>query len=315
MKRSVLFFILFSTCVSYFAQDPHFSQYQNTRSYLNPAMVGTDSTLTLSTGYRLQWPGISGSYSTFHFSLDNYFRFLKGGLGIDYLHDVAGMGAFTTTRVDINYAPHIELFNHKLVLQPAIGLAYFQKSIDWTKLTFGDMIDERRGFVYNTNEVPGQNKKSNIDLSAGIFIYSSKFYGGIAVHHINQPDEGLIGPSKLPLKITLHTGANLTFKKDKNHNFILSPNLLYMQQQDFWELAPGVNAKYKWVVLGINYRNQDVFIVNAGIQFWLFKLEYSYDYTVSKLTNKATGGSHEIQMLWFIKSHKKPCSFKTIRLI
>ncbi len=315
MKRSILSFILLFITISFFAQDPHFSQYQSTRGELNPAVTGIDSTLAISTSYRLQLPNIGGSYSTFHFSADKYFRFLRGGLGINFLNDKEGNGAITTTRIELIYAPHFELFKHKIVFQPAFGMAYFQKTLDWSKLNFGDMIDERRGFVYQTQEVPGTSKKQNIDLSAGLFIYSSKYYGGIAVHHINQPDEGFIGPSRLPLKITLHTGANLSFRKDEKKYFILSPNLLFIKQQDFQEYMPGIKVKYKWAVLGINYRNEDAFIVNTGVQFRLFKLEYSYDYTVSKLTNKATGGSHEIQMTWFLKSHKKFFAGKTIRMI
>lgn len=314
MKRSGLFFILLYTSIFSFAQDPHFSQYQNTRSYLNPAMVGTDSSLVLSAGYRLQWPNAAGPYSTFHFSADNYFRFLRGGLGLNFLHDNEGNGTITTTRFELNYAPHIELFKHKLSVQPAIGIAYFQKEINWEKLVFVDEIDARRGFVYDTQEVPGTTKKSNLDLSAGIFIYSSKYYGGIAIHHINQPDEGFVGPSKLPIKTTLHVGANLSFKKDIKHKFIFSPNLLYLHQQDFQELLAGINLKLKWIVLGASYRNQDAFIINAGIQFRLFKLAYSYDNTVSSLKN-ITRGCHEAQMIWFIKSHKKVCDFKTIRMI
>ena len=314
MKPTTLLFVLLCNSIFVFAQDSHFTQYQSARGYLNPAMVGTDSTLVLSTGYRGQWPKIDGTYKTFRFSADKYVRLFKGGLGIDFIYDNAASGTLITNGITLNYAPHFELFKNKLVVQSGIGFGLMQKSIDWSKLTFGDMIDPQSGFVYNTNEVPGTSQKSFLDINAGIFIYSKSIYGGFAIHHLTEPDEGLIGPSKLPRKLTLHAGANLYFKKDVNHNFILSPNILYMQQQDFHELMPGITLKYKFIVAGFSYRNEDAFNTYAGLQFNFFKVGYSYDYTTSLLTNR-TGGSHEIQLAFFIHRKKNVCKIKTIRMI
>ena len=312
MKQLILSFALLFSSIFLVAQDPHFSQYNTSRTYTNPAFTGTDSTLVLATGYRMQWPNIDGSYNTFHFSADQYVRFLRGGFGINVLNDNQRNGTLITSRIEINYAPHFELFKHKLVIQPAISIGYFQKSIDWSKLTFGDQIDPQTGFVYNTNEVQRQSGKAGIDFSAGLLVYSNKFYGGLAVHHLTQPDEGLRGVSKLPMRLTMHTGANLSFN---TKNFTLSPNILFMKQQDSQILLPGIGAKYKWAALGLSYRSQDAFIINAGFQNRFLKIAYSYDYTISKLTNKATGGAHEIQLVWFLHYQKKVCRIKTIRLI
>lgn len=312
MKQLILSFAFLFNSIFLIAQDPHFSQYNTSRIYTNPAFTGTDSTLVLATGYRMQWPNIDGGYNTFHFSADQYVRFLRGGLGINIMNDNAGNGTLITSRIDVNYAPHYELFNHKLVVQPAISIGLFKKTIDWSKLTFGDQIDPQTGFIYNTNENGRLQSKSGIDFSAGLLVYGNKFYGGLAANHLTQPDEGLMGISKLPMKITMHTGANLSFN---NKNLILSPNILSIKQQDFQILLPGISAKYKWAVLGLSYRNQDAFIINAGFQNRFLKIAYSYDYTVSKITNKATGGSHEIQLAWFLHYQKKVCRIKTIRLI
>jgi len=83
------------------------------------------------------------------------------------------------------------------------------------------MIDARRGFVWNTNEiVPAQNK-TNLDFSAGLLGYSKRYFIGFSAHHITQPDEGLQGPSKLPMKITGHAGAIIPLEKEMNHLFLL----------------------------------------------------------------------------------------------
>jgi glycosyltransferase involved in cell wall biosynthesis len=53
----------------------------------------------------------------------------------------------------------------------------FQKYLDWSKLTFGDMIDPRRGFIYQTGDVPrGNGKRGYFDASAGFVGYTDIFY-------------------------------------------------------------------------------------------------------------------------------------------
>lgn len=314
MKKLILTLLSVIPALIGYSQDAHFSQYNNSRLNTNPAFTGSDSTLVIAANYRLQWPN-SVPYLAVNFSMDKYIRVLRGGIGFSYLYDNQMQGTYIKTRIDFNYAAHFELFKHKLVLKPGIQIGYFQNSIDWSKLTYGDMIDERRGFVYNTNEIPGSTNKSGVDLSAGLLLYNKSFFGGLAVHHINEPEEGFIGPAKLPVKITIHGGVNLKFKKDSAGRFMLSPTLLYMQQQDFHMLMPGVVAKYKFISLGISYRSEDAFIGTLAFQTKYLRIGYSYDYTVSKLTNEVTGGAHEIGISGFLKSKKKHCKIKTLRLI
>ena len=200
--------MLFSLGISenLFAQDPEFTQFYANPLYLNPAFAGTARCPRVNLNYRNQWPAISGTYVTYSASYDQHFDALAGGLGLLVTNDKAGQGTLTTTNVAAMYSYQLNI-NREFSMKFGFQAAYFQKSIDWSKLTFGDMIDERRGFVYNTNEVPGLSKKSNVDLSVGLLGYSKRYFFGFAAHHLTQPDEGLIGPSKLPMKITGHAGA------------------------------------------------------------------------------------------------------------
>ena len=312
MKNLIGYFLLFLSINISFAQDAHFSQYNSSRLNTNPSFTGTDSTLNISTGGRLQWYNMDGGYKSFYFSADNYVRFMSAGIGVNYMYNSEINGAYTNFRIDLNYAPHFELFKHKLAVQPSFQMAYMQYTLDWSKLIFGDQIDERTGFVYNTRELPGRSQISIADFATGLLIYSTHYYGGIAVQHLTQPNIGYVGTSQLPIKITIHTGAIIGFK---TKNFTLSPNILYMQQSTATMFLPGVTAKYKMVVAGVSYRANDAFIMNAGFQCRFLKIGYSYDYTTSLLTNKTTGGAHEVQLTWFMHYRKTPNKIKTLRLI
>jgi type IX secretion system PorP/SprF family membrane protein len=193
-----------------------------------------------------------------------------------------------------------------------VGLqaTYAQKSVDWSKLNFGDMIDPRRGFIYNTNEVPNATSKTNVDFSAGLLGYSRRYFFGAAVHHITEPDEGFLGPSKLPMKYTGHAGAVIPIGGRYSETSI-SPNVLFQKQQDFQQLNLGIYFSKGPLVGGMWYRNQDSFILLLGFQQDLFKFGYSYDVTVSKLTN-ATAGSHELSFQMQFECKPKKKKFRTV---
>ena len=293
LKRIILPILLFSCAYSnnLFAQDPEFTQFYANPLYLNPAFAGTAGCPRVNLNYRNQWPGISGTYVTYAASIDRHMEAVNGGLGFIATSDDAGKGVLRTTNVSgiYSYLLHV---TRQFSLKFGLQATFFQKSIDWSKLTFGDMIDARRGFVYNTNEKQRLKSKSNVDFSAGILGYSQKYFFGFAAHHLTQPNEGLQGTSKLPMKLTAHAGALLPIGDKENQTFI-SPNFMYQQQQDFQQLNLGLYIS-KWpFVAGLWYRNQDALIAVVGIQQHSFKVGYSYDVTVSKLSD-VTYGSHEV---------------------
>jgi type IX secretion system PorP/SprF family membrane protein len=292
LKRHLFPILLFTfLCGSLIAQDPAFSQFYANPLSLNPAFAGTARCPRVNLNYRNQWPGISGTYVTYSASIDRHLDALQGGLGLLATTDNAGKGTLKTTTISGMYSYLLQVtrsFSFKFGFQAT----FFQKRIDWSKLTFGDMIDARRGFVYDTEEEKKLDQRSNVDFSAGFLGYSEKYFFGAALHHITEPEEGLLNSSKLPRKFTAHAGAVIPLG-DKGNRTSISPNILYQQQQDFTQLNMGIYLN-KWpFVAGFWYRTDDAFIVLLGIQQHSFKIGYSYDVTVSKLTN-ASHGSHEI---------------------
>ena len=308
----VILTVLFSTCLSenIFAQDPLFTQFYANPLYLNPALAGAARCPRICLNYRNQWPGIDGTtYATYSASYDQHVDAISGGLGLLVTHDVAGQGTLTTTNVSGIYSyllPVTRTFSLKFGVQGT----WFQKSIDWSKLTFGDMIDASRGFVYNTNEAQKLSSKSGVDLSAGVLGYSKYIFIGFAANHLTQPDEGLLGKAQLPMKITAHAGAVIPIG-DKSSEVSISPNVLFQQQQNFQQLNLGLYVTKGPIVGGLWYRNRDSFIVLIGVQQHFFKIGYSYDITSSKLTN-ATAGSHEFSFQLQFECKPKKKKFRTV---
>jgi len=277
------------------AQDPIFSQFYANPLYLNPAMAGTQKCPRGILNYRNQWPALSGNFVTTSASYDQYVDAVSGGLGFYVMNDNAGRGTLNSFSINAIYSYQLTITD-KVSMVAGFQASYFQRSLDWGRLTFGDQIDPRRGFIFSTQDTPRGGNVDNVDFSAGTVIFGETFYGGVAVHHLFEPNESLIvAEAPLERRYTVHAGATIPIKKDirGETDASISPNILYQQQFDFQQINIGLYAQKGPLILGTWYRFGDAFIILVGVETDRFKVGYSYDLTTSQLTTQ-TAGSHEI---------------------
>lgn len=314
MLKKYLILIFVGLQLSALAQDPEFTQFYANPLYLNPAFAGSAKCPRLSLNFRDQWPSLKGNFVNYSASYDQHFDGF-GGVGLLFLNDKAGEGTLTTTNISAIYSYQLNV-SREFSIRAGFQGTYVQKSIDWDKLTFGDMIDPRYGFIYSTQEVrPGETSKSFVDISAGLLFYTTKFYGGVAVNHLTEPEESFIRPvegSTLPMKITAHAGALLPLGSGRDEDTYISPNILYQKQRDFEQLNIGVYISKSPIVGGLWYRVGDAFIAMIGLQYGMYKFGYSYDLTTSKLSD-ASAGSHEFSLGIQFPCKPKKKRFRTIK--
>ena len=312
--RKLLFSAVFvCTSLTASAQDLEFTQFYANPLYLNPAFAGTNGCARFAANYRNQWPALSGNYVSYAAAYDQYFDNISGGFGVILTNDVQAKTLNTTT-LGLVYSYHLRLGRKWTGLFGAKA-AYTQKFLDWDKLTFGDMIDPRRGFIYSTNDVPRGGSKGFFDASAGAVVYNKNFNIGFAANHLNRPNESLIVcESKLPMRFTAHASANIALGGSSKYSNVttIMPSVLYSYQQGFQQLNIGAYVKYSQFTAGAYFRNKDAFILTLGVQTTTFRLGYSYDLTVSRLNNGISAGSHEISMQYLVQCRKKSKKFRTI---
>lgn len=299
--------------VSY-GQDPQFTQFYANPIYLNPAFAGSHGCPRFAVNYRNEWPSLTGNYVTYSMSYDQYFKNISGGFGVIAMHDQQGQGTIFTSMLGAVYSYHLNV-NRKFKMMFGARAAMFNKFLDWDKLTFGDMIDPRRGFIYQTGDVQRGGSRYFFDASAGMVGYNKHFFFGIAGHHLNRPDESMIiGSSRLPIRLTGHMGAKIPLGGKSQYKNITSimPNVIYQYQNGFQELMFGTYIQYGAFNAGAWFRNRDAFILTIGVDTGKFRLGYSYDITVSRLNNGVSGGSHEVSLGMLLNCKDKPQSFKTI---
>jgi type IX secretion system PorP/SprF family membrane protein len=305
-----LFYVSFHSM----AQDPTFTQFYSNPVYLNPALAGSSGCPRVALNYRNQWPQLTGNFITYAAAYDTYAKNISGGVGIMAMHDQQGQGTIQTSMIAGTYSYYLKV-NRKFRIMFGGQAAYFQKYLDWSKLTFGDQIDPRRGFIYQTGDVPrGDGSHGFFDVSAGMVGFTKNFYFGLATHHLNRPDESMIlGESRLPIRVTGHMGANIKLGQRGRYSSstMLMPNIIYQYQNGFQEFNIGAYLRYESFTIGAWYRNKDAFILSLGISTDKFRVGYSYDLTVSNLGG-VSGGSHEISMGINLKCKKKPKNFRKI---
>ncbi|PWL24313.1 MAG: hypothetical protein DCO96_13850 [Fluviicola sp. XM-24bin1] len=317
MKTFKAYLIMSAFCLTGFVsygQDPQFTQFYANPIYLNPAFAGSHGCPRFAVNYRNEWPSLTGNYVTYSMSYDQYFKNISGGFGVIAMHDQQGQGTIFTSMLGAIYSYHLNV-SRKFKMMFGARAAMFNKFLDWDKLTFGDMIDPRRGFIYATGDVPRGGSRYFFDASAGFLGYNKHFFFGFAAHHLNRPDESMIiGSSRLPIRMTGHMGAKIPLGSKSQYKNITSimPNVIYQYQNGFQELMFGTYVQYGAFNAGAWFRNRDAFILTIGVDTGKFRLGYSYDVTVSRLNNGVSGGSHEVSLGILLNCKDKPPSFKTI---
>jgi len=290
----------------YTQDDLVFVQFYSSPLYLNPAFAGSFGGSRAGFAYRDEWPAISGSVVRYHLFYDQYVHPVRGGgIGLNAYYDKGGYiyswggtrGAITNTYAGLIYSP-VFIIKEKISIKPAIEIGYLRKEIDWNYF--------------------GKEIRHNFDLSTGIMVNSENLFGGVALHHLTQPEEGFIVQylGRIPMKITLHVGYN--YQKEKDSKFAISPNIIYQKQQNFRQINLGLYARYAPVVFGIWYRqvrrNSDAFIAMLGLQYEKFRIGYSYDITLFRLGN-ATAGSHEFTLGYLFNSKNKEDKIIPLKMI
>jgi type IX secretion system PorP/SprF family membrane protein len=286
------------------AQDPHFTQFYANPLYTNPATTGvtySENGGRASLNYRNQWPALPGNFVTVAASWDQEFTKLKGGLGFLMTRDVVGEGLLSSKSLSALYA-----FKHKLGenlnLNYGIQAEFRNQSIDWRRFRFEDQIDPNKGFVNPTSEPYIGSPINVFNISAGVLAHHAKYFAGVALHNINQPNLSFYNNKSaiLPIRLTIHVGYNFYFKNDENWR--ISPQAIFMKQNQFQQINAGCLASYKWFTFGTFYRhaisntgNPADIIGVLGVRTKKWRFAYSYDRVISAAAT-AIIGSHEISL-------------------
>ena len=323
-RAALLIFMILALFARSYAQDVVYSQFYANPVYLNPALAGSKLCQRITLNYRNQWPGIDQGYVSYSASWDQDFDKISGAVGVIVNSDVAGGGVYNRFSGSGIYSYRLQASRY-IILNAALQAGYVQYRLDGNKLVFGDQIDIRTGNLQPTQDhLPPRLNAGNVDFSAGLLGgYKESVYFGVAVNHLSRPDisfyEG--GSNRMQMRWTVHSGILIDMSHGRDEaevgSFSISPNIVFVQQGKFQQINAGMAVNMFPFVAGLWLRhgiaNPDAVITLLGFQQKNYKLEYSFDYTISRLTVKSSG-AHEISVAWLFNKASDSKRFHRMRL-
>jgi len=277
-------------------QDFQFTQFMFDRLSINPGVAGSvDNSICGTLLGRQQWSGFDNAPRTALLNLHGQIPRWNSGVGVSLFFDELGQEQNTVAR--LHYAYHFDNFlNGKLGAGVSIG--YLSKSLgnNWIAIdpVLGDPL------------IPEEaNSAGLLDLSLGLYYYTSKFYLGLSSTHLTEGDIEDVNISAAR-HYWLQTGYthNLTSSIDLNPNVIVKTdaaatsvdvNLTAIYENTFW--------------FGVSYRTEDAIAPMLGYQTpmqqgkAILKVGYSYDVNTSLIADFSDGG-HELMVHYCLKLEK-----------
>ena len=326
MRKRLLWALLSLLSIKGVAQQqPHYTQYVMNQYIINPAITGIENYTDIKFSHRHQWVGIEGAPVTSYFTAHKSFggSNMKGnatgftveeggnargknywdqytaadahhGIGIQVVNDK--MGPLSNLSAQLTYAYHIGLTDQTSI-SAGFGVGINQMMLDADKLNFG-LIK-----VDNSVYTSGELRKVTPNISAGVYLYSAKYFLGVSAQQV-VPQRVEYANDSVKLKennvlphMFITAGYRLLVGDD--FNFIPSVMVKYMKPVPT-QLEFNAKLQYRdmaWI--GASYRSTDAFAGMLGFNLSnKVMMGYSYDYSTSNLNNFSRG-SHEF-LLGFI---------------
>ncbi|MFT4031344.1 MAG: type IX secretion system membrane protein PorP/SprF [Siphonobacter sp.] len=300
------------------AQDPQLSQFYAAPLYLNPAFAGSALAPRATVNYRNQWPALNANYVTSLASFDTYIDKINSGVGLMVMND-AQFSNLRTFDVGLQYAYQLKI-SEEFRVRAGIQSSFVNRSVNYYNMVFNyEQSGSTVSPVYDDPIVDAGSRINYLDFSGGLLAYSERFWGGLSVHHMNQPNQSFSSyTERLPMKISIQGGFKIPlmgwefgngYGKDMDRERSISPAILYKRQGNFDQLDVGAYLTLDPVTIGAWYRgipikqytsglnNHDALVILVGYRQDNFSIGYSYDATISTL-GMATGGAHELSITY-----------------
>ncbi len=310
IKHICLSLLLIVASLTCYGQDPHFSQFYANPLYMSPSLAGSTDGGRLIANYRNQWPGVSTAYETYSVSFDNFFTSINSGLGFILYQDNAGSAGLKTQQFGFQYSYNLVINDYWQVI-PGLQFTYGYKSIDFNKIKFGDELEGLGGSA-SWNRLNNE-KADYIDFAASVFLYSSKYWFGLTIDHLAQPNYSFLNEEmRMPLKSVLFGGMNIWSERSrfKGSSRAFSLSYRFQQQAKDVQMDVGVYWLNDPIEIGVWYRglpvlkgensaaiNQDAVVALLSYKYGPFRFGYSYDVSISGLGWNAQG-AHELSLIF-----------------
>lgn len=309
----ILFLTNLNFCLA--QQRPHYSQYLQNMSVINPAVTGINNGIDFRMGLRNQWLGVADAPRTSYLSLstpvflgndmskyglsdlgvvdpathDDAIGYLSSpshhSLGLLVLNDKTG--PISRLVSNFNYAYHIQI-SDMFNLSAGFGVGINRTTLNASVLRFEESDDPVVGMSDKYNKVLP-------DLNIGVYFYSANFYVGASMQQI-VPNELQFSDMNSLGKEVAHYFVTSGFKIWISEEIGILPSVMVKKVAPL-PMAFDLNLKATYqnrFWIGGSFRKGDAISAMFGFKVLdKVTLGYAYDYTISDI-KQISSGSHEL---------------------
>lgn len=330
MKKTFLYILVFiivnlSFSLEVKGQDYILSQPYNNAITIAPSFAGFSNGGHAALTYRNQWPSINEfkAYNTSVFGFDYFIKRYNSGVGGLISSDVQGNGLVKSIDVALQYSYRIQL-NRNLFLTPGVQFKYIHKALDYSKYVFSENISVDGIIIdYKTPFDVEFESYNKLDASVSALLFNEHFWAGFNVDHLIPSNSSFLNEDgRIPIRYSVMGGYNLVYRSNNYRNYYddaITIATLLQHQGQFNQMDIGATWTKSAFQLGLWYRgfilpvstvtSRDALICVVGLSLENFKVSYSYDISLSSLSD-TSGGAHEISLQFFFdRKEKSPMSF------
>ena len=323
------------------AQSALFSQYYFSPMNVNPALLGTQSHLTVGAQHRTQWRNLDYPHQASMLSVAKPVALSgatqqTGGIGLSLISESVGANRlYRSLAVNVGVAYNLPL-DRKRTRLISFGLQgnFTQRRLDPGQLRWGSQYDPTIG--YNSDRLPSvgslNERVSFATFGAGAVYYYNPSrelllrrlsgFAGFSVSNLNQPYSSFYQPDPTREAIVLRGHAGLEIPLSTSVRLLPQLLIAYRDRHQYhanvgtyvhYSLSPPSLAEEQSLQLltGAWYRWNDSWVASAGISYRNYLLAVSYDFNTQPVATHAfRGGAFEVSLAyrWFKKRIHRPFS-------
>lgn len=323
MKLIIYIFVFAINLNVIYAQDPIYSMGFEQKSTMNPSLIGRDGEGEIRTSiihrnlYRNFYPEIRGPLHSSNLNVDYSLCNSMFALGLNANNETQGDGFLMTNNFSFSSSIRIlypknkrnilnTIFNMNGTGQLNLGASFglLQQKIDWDEFIFSDQLNPIYGNV-NTSTNSNMNFVSKISTDVNIGGDYTNIYDGrnesknainigLAFHHINNVNVGILNDFALPTRYTFHYSW---IRKRNKENLANSFQLMtrFDKQNDFSNLLLRFNYSFlDELSVGIGYRGAYTIIGNINSPLFLLNIYPSSGLNINFCYEPTIGGANAI---------------------
>jgi type IX secretion system PorP/SprF family membrane protein len=283
-----------------YAQTPYSSQNFNLNNFFNPATSGFGINNKVQTIFRTQYEGVGNSYRTIGLAADvallrknSYDKNNLFGLGVQAVSEQVLDGILQTNAITLSLANRLFL-NETKSSSLALGISstFITRTIDASKLTFGDQFNSGRLFNATSLEVINaapSKFSSNVGVLYTLSNETTFFQLGGSLFYINRSSTE---QALEKFEQSYQTLAQVNFEKKIWENNTIAFHADYQNRFENEFIYTGAvisipmkikETNFDRMYIGCFYRTKDAIIPYVGLMYKKYKFGLSYDVYQSKM--------------------------------